>query len=564
MKYFNKLFILPLLAVSLSSCAFSEFNDNDKDVVDLGNDDAYVRWNLIENNNDLRPVTSAYFEFAGTSFKYYEDGSLKKEGSARTLYHGLENSISQLFLGLNTTDGVYIDGYIECFTEDTKDNLHQFTMMTMGYKIKAKRSGGVPVRDYHLSDMPYAFGTYLKEETEQYTYTHEKVSPLYQGTFVDESGNKFYFVNNSYKNDSGVSYLNYTIYFRYENNINHTSIEGTLGLSGYDDFELGYRKVALLYIMHGESEPSEEKGVSEFPDYELKDFIYDESNNTISFTSARYFDDEECDYNPANFIAGTYTKAQYGDPEFSVRIGDCLDYHDELDIGNNLNLSSTYTLSLKRNNKEYYPNFSDISFIYDKEYIEIIDCISSSQSQNNSEYYRYQFVWYLKPLRETESTSIKVLYRDKESVSINVSISDLSVESSTCAVVEKTLDYIGEDFPNEITTFKDYQSWEDYRKVHQDFGYIQNEPNIATFENYEYTLITVRRDNLGNNPKLNSVFIQNKTLYYDFKSERDYFEQRPDMTMDTRQRYYICLFRYPSSLDYSNNQVWYSNIYKAS
>ena len=62
--------------------------------------------------------------------------------------------------------------------------------------------------------------------------------------------------------------------------------------------------------MHGQSEASKEKGVSEFPDYELKDFIYDETSNSISFTEAKYFDDAECDYLPSNFVAGSYTKTQ--------------------------------------------------------------------------------------------------------------------------------------------------------------------------------------------------------------------------------------------------------------
>lgn len=134
----------------------------------------------------------------------------------------------------------------------------------------------------------------------------------------------------------------------------------------------------------------------------------------------------------------------------------------------------------------------------------------------------------------------------------------------TCAEVEKTLDSVAEDFPNEITTFKDYQSWKDFNNIHQYFGYIKNEPNSSSFVNYEYAFIRTRRDSFGNNPTLNSVFIQNETLYYDFISEKDYFEERPDSTMTTEQRYYLCLLRYPSNLDYKNNQVWYSNIYKAS
>ena len=66
--------------------------------------------------------------------------------------------------------------YIECYTEDDRDALRQFTIMSEGYHIEPLRGGGVPIRDYHLSDMPYAFGTYVKESSEQYTYKNGKAN----------------------------------------------------------------------------------------------------------------------------------------------------------------------------------------------------------------------------------------------------------------------------------------------------------------------------------------------------------------------------------------------------
>ena len=65
--------------------------------------------------------------------------------------------------------------------------------------------------------------------------------------------------------------------------------------------------VALLYVTHGENEPGEESGTLVFADYQLMDFNL--SENSLSFVSADYFDENrECDYNPANFLGGTYNK----------------------------------------------------------------------------------------------------------------------------------------------------------------------------------------------------------------------------------------------------------------
>lgn len=315
-KVFSLVFI-SLLLLCLSGCSILELIKDDDDIVDLGSGETIAKWNLVWNNNEYRPVETAYFEFDNTNFKYYENGELKKEGSHRITYFGVENTISPLHLNLNfgldsTRFSIY--DYIYCYTEDSKDNLHQFTIISEGYHIKPLRSGGVPVRDYHLSDMPYAFGTYVKEGTEQYEYKNGKVNYLncakLDGTFIDEFGNKLYFANNSYSsnNDSNV-YSSYTIYMRYENNQKNITLEGTIKLSWYEDF---YTKehydVALIYVMHGESEPGEESGTSVEADYELFKFVFTDEND-IQFESAKYFSEKkECEFDPIDFVGGLYHK----------------------------------------------------------------------------------------------------------------------------------------------------------------------------------------------------------------------------------------------------------------
>ena len=292
MNKLSKVLLFPLIAMSLSSCAFFEFNENEKYNIDLGNEDNYVKWNLIENNNECRPVSSAYFEFSKDKYRYYEDDTLKEEGTCMSRYFGVNNT-RPLHIGLFKDEDHRKDGYLNCYTEDERENLHQFTIYQLGYEIKPLRMGGVPVRDYHLSEMPYAFGTYLKENTENYTYKSNRVnyltSSVLRGSFID--------------------YFEYYIYMRYENNVNHTFIEGTISMSFYDDWELGRRNVALLYVLHGQSEPAEEKGVVLPPDYHLLDFDIDTENPSFSFTEGKYFhENTECEYDPTNFIPGTYAK----------------------------------------------------------------------------------------------------------------------------------------------------------------------------------------------------------------------------------------------------------------
>lgn len=317
MKRIIFLLLAVLMALGLCGCALLELFESDKSVVDLGKGEEYVRWNLVANDNEYRPVDSAYFEFNRDTFKYYENGILKKEGTHRITYFGVENSNAPLHLNLNfgkDESGFSVYDYIDCYTEDKREDLHQFTVVSEGYHIEPLRSGGVPIRDYHLSDMPYAFGTYVREGREEYTYENGRVNYLGSaglcGRFRDENGNVIYLMNNSYsKNYQSTEYSKYTVYMRYESNDCHSALEGTLKLSWYEDWDTGERiDVALIHVMHGENEPAEESGVSLPPDYQLMRFSFGDGGS-ISFQCGEYFhDNRECSYNPTDFIGGTYFK----------------------------------------------------------------------------------------------------------------------------------------------------------------------------------------------------------------------------------------------------------------
>ena len=319
MKKILSILLVLLMAFGLVGCSLTEFFQNEDNVVDLADGGKTVKWNLVLNDNECRPIDSAYFEFDEKTFKYYENGDLKKEGTHRITYFGVENSNAPLHLNLDfgkDASGFSIYDYIDCYTEDAKENLHQFTIVSEGYHIEPIRSGGVPVRDYHLSDMPYALGTYVKEGTEQYEYENGKVNYLgsskLSGRFCDDSGNSFYFLNNSYSaNYQSTDYSKYTVYFRYENNINRSYVEGTIKLSWFEDWDTGERRdVALLHIMHGENEPGQESGTYASPDYQLLDFFFGD-DGSIAFRGGEYFyENRECDYDPDNFIGGTYYKVK--------------------------------------------------------------------------------------------------------------------------------------------------------------------------------------------------------------------------------------------------------------
>ena len=318
MKKLLTLFLSFCMLLFAPGCAFSDLLNEEKNVVNLGEKDTFVKWNLVQNDNVYRSVESAYFQFNETKFEYYENGALKKEGTHRITFFDIKKNNAPLHLNLEfgkDETGFNVFDYIDCYTEDTKDALSQFTIVSEGYHVEGVRAGGVPVRDYHLSDMPYAFGTYVKEGAQARAYKNGKVNYLgcakLDGAFCDENGNTFHFINNSYSEKYATSeYSSYTVYMRYENRTNGTSLEGTIKLSEYDEF-LGdkHHDVAMIYVMHGENEPGKESGTSVEADYLLMDFAFSDEN-TFTFAYGEYFyENRECEYDPANFIGGTYSKA---------------------------------------------------------------------------------------------------------------------------------------------------------------------------------------------------------------------------------------------------------------
>ena len=114
MKKLLTVLLAMTIIFSLSGCAFAEFLENEKNAVDLGDGEEYVKWHLVENDNEYSAVESAYFEFCKDSFRYYENGELKREGEVGINYYGVEKGTEKydaivknnLVQVLNTTFGV--------------------------------------------------------------------------------------------------------------------------------------------------------------------------------------------------------------------------------------------------------------------------------------------------------------------------------------------------------------------------------------------------------------------------------------------------------------------------
>lgn len=315
MKKLCTLFLALALLCSLCGCALSEWLHDKDNVVSLGDGNTFVKWHLACNDNAYSTVRSAYFEFNESTFRYYEDGVLKKEGTHRITYYGAEGFVSPLHLDLQfgkDGSGLSVFDYVDCYTEDARDALCQFTVIREAYHIDAPRSGGVPVRDYHLSDMPYAMGTYVREGAQRRDYQSGKANYLgcaaLDGTYLDEAGNLFYFLNNSYAYDPEST--SYTVYMRYENRAEGSFVEGTVQLSYYEDFLSGTpHNVALIYVTHGHNEPSPSEDEPLLADFQLMDFNLGEDASFTFLNGSHYADPPACDFDPTHFAGGAYRKA---------------------------------------------------------------------------------------------------------------------------------------------------------------------------------------------------------------------------------------------------------------
>jgi hypothetical protein len=263
-----------------------------------------------------------------------------------------------------------------------------------------------------------------------------------------------------------------------------------------------------------------------------------------------------CSQSNSNNISSEASSGDDIAPSFSIGIGDYTGNPERYLKGDvyELNVNSRYTLNLNAVGKSVNYDPKRCSFKYDNNNLVINDCIVEEQST-------HRLVYQLKPLRITDNTLVEVYYHESLCASFNISIKDLSIEVSSLATTSKNLDFTDPSFHDEITIFNDLETYESFMNKYNYFGYVKNAPNIETFENYEYALIRIDHYNLGKDPELNDVFIQDNVMYYDFISSKTYYEKAPDVIMWTNQNYYFSLIRYPANLDVNNHIIWISHDY---
>ena len=178
-------------------------------------------------------ATDDYFIFDGTKnvmkFEYYKNGELVRDGIYRVVYRGEEKVDSTpLSIGLEIKGDKKHRDWLYCYVEDFKSDFTQFTVISEEKDIDMSYSGTPRWRYYRMSEMPFEFGTYVKEGSEIKKYRNDA-----------ERAAKFHFLNGDYVNADGAVFTFKTTYpafsnllFRYE--YGGKSVEGM--------FTIGYKK----------------------------------------------------------------------------------------------------------------------------------------------------------------------------------------------------------------------------------------------------------------------------------------------------------------------------------
>ena len=222
----NILLIIVLAAVvvvtsfALSACGLLESitgksNDNVEQLFDKC-EETTGKW-VCYDYFTRRPL-DAYFVFDGSEnvmrFEYYENGTLKRDGWYRVVYRGEDADVSTpLTIGLEIKGENRNKDLINAYVDDFKTDFTQFTVMNEEREMGINEVSGTPkARMYRISEMPIAFGTYVKEGAEP---KEERGNAHY--------ADQYYIPSGEYVNDSGAKFTFLTTYplygklmFRYE------------------------------------------------------------------------------------------------------------------------------------------------------------------------------------------------------------------------------------------------------------------------------------------------------------------------------------------------------------
>lgn len=173
MNRLSKLFVLPIIAMSLSSCGFFEAlqNEHQSEFSALTG-----KWILHENLNQIQGTDDAYFVIDGSdgvmTCKYYMDGKLVKDHYFWVNYDKNEHPYYLAFNQCDSFKGKTTDGGNIFFEQDINE-ITQFCYFNVGYGYQLYE-GTYNAHEYKQLDCPYAYGVYVKEGAEYFEFKTPK------------------------------------------------------------------------------------------------------------------------------------------------------------------------------------------------------------------------------------------------------------------------------------------------------------------------------------------------------------------------------------------------------
>ena len=169
MNRLSKLFVFPIIAMSLSACGFLEAmqNEHQSEFSALTG-----KWVLHENMNLVQNTDNAYFLIDGSdgvmTCKYYMNGELVKDHYFWVNYDKNEHPYYLSFNQCDTYKGKTTDGANMFFEQDINE-ITQFCFLNVSYGY-VLFEGTYNAHDYKQLDCPYACGIYVKEGAEYFEF----------------------------------------------------------------------------------------------------------------------------------------------------------------------------------------------------------------------------------------------------------------------------------------------------------------------------------------------------------------------------------------------------------
>ena len=254
--------------------------------------------------------TDTYFVFNGAAdamhFFYYESGTLAREGAFRAVYRGEGTDVATpLSIGFEIKDSEHRD-WLNCYVDDFKTAFTQFTVMQEERDLPSSTASGVPqAHVYRMGELPFAFGTYVKEGADRkenknlYQYAENYIIPA--GTYVSESGERLTFLGD---------YYSFGMMLRYEDG--DKAVEGIYTIAANKD-----KIFVWLDYQPGHKPDAAQKNAYEMsnnadfpPNYNLYgDFNVSGDTLSIRIDSATAIEGYGYDAAAADWKPGVYTKA---------------------------------------------------------------------------------------------------------------------------------------------------------------------------------------------------------------------------------------------------------------